>query len=182
VAEDGGGAAAAHASGSGSGAAAEPAAAAGSGAAAAAPQQEQQQEQHGSGARPAFDDAHTVFVKGMGHELEEDDLRALFADVAGLKEVRLARDHATNVPRVSPFGGCCRRGWGSGFWGWRRGRECKHRAGCDSADTRPQAASHLHLRPIPHNTQPRVNRGRKPCVLSYVKSPTALLAPGLRLR
>lgn len=50
--------------------------------------------------RPVFNDEHTAFVKGMGHELEESDLRELFADVAGLKEVRLARDQLTHVPRV----------------------------------------------------------------------------------
>jgi hypothetical protein len=41
-----------------------------------------------------------VFVKGMGTEVGEADLRALFADVEGLKEVRVARDHETHVSRV----------------------------------------------------------------------------------
>jgi hypothetical protein len=73
----------------------------GGAAAAAAQQQPQQLGEDGRPVRPVFNDAHTVFVKGMGFQLVEDDLKELFGDVEGLKEVRLARDHDTNAPRVS---------------------------------------------------------------------------------
>jgi hypothetical protein len=67
------------------------------------PQGEQQDAKPKRAAKPphpTYDDAHTVFVRGMGREVTEADLRQLFADVPGLKDIRLALDRYDKSPRV----------------------------------------------------------------------------------
>jgi hypothetical protein len=51
--------------------------------------------------RPVFKDEHTVFVKGLGYDVHEEDLRKLFAPVGGLKAIRMGTDRDTGAPRVS---------------------------------------------------------------------------------
>lgn len=52
------------------------------------------------GERVWHTDEHTVFVKGMGFVVKEDDLRALFEGLA-VKAVRMGLDRETGQARVS---------------------------------------------------------------------------------
>lgn len=52
------------------------------------------------GERPHYTDEHTVFVKGLGFDVHEEDLRRLFAEL-GVKSVRMGRDKVTGASRVS---------------------------------------------------------------------------------
>jgi hypothetical protein len=54
---------------------------------------------------PHYDDEHTVFVKGLGFDVQEEDLRRLFAEL-GVKSVRMGRDRNTGQSRVSAMPGC----------------------------------------------------------------------------
>lgn len=47
-----------------------------------------------------FRDEHTVFVKGLGFDVGEEDLRRLFAEL-GVKAVRMGKDRNTGALRVS---------------------------------------------------------------------------------
>jgi hypothetical protein len=61
------------------------------------------------GERVWHSDEHTVFVKGMGFQVHEQDLRQLFADLA-IRAVRVGMDRETGQARVSA---------GAGRWvGW----------------------------------------------------------------
>eukprot|EP00882_Tetradesmus_deserticola_P009519 GHRQ01010050.1.p1 GENE.GHRQ01010050.1~~GHRQ01010050.1.p1 ORF type:complete len:256 (+),score=92.59 GHRQ01010050.1:32-769(+) len=51
-----------------------------------------------AGERPHFSDEHTVFVKGLGFDVQEEDLRRLFAEL-GVKSVRMGRDRVTGASR-----------------------------------------------------------------------------------
>jgi hypothetical protein len=53
-----------------------------------------------AGDRPHYTDEHTVFVKGLGFDVQEEDLRRLFAEL-GVKSVRMGRDRVTGQSRVS---------------------------------------------------------------------------------
>ncbi|KAF6257165.1 hypothetical protein COO60DRAFT_35320 [Scenedesmus sp. NREL 46B-D3] len=53
-----------------------------------------------AGDRPHFTDEHTVFVKGLGFDVKEEDLQRLFAEL-GVKSVRIGRDRVTGASRVS---------------------------------------------------------------------------------
>lgn len=46
-----------------------------------------------------YKDEHTVFVKGLGFDVGEEDLRKLFADL-GVKSIRVGRDKNTGASRV----------------------------------------------------------------------------------
>ncbi|KAF8058134.1 sart3 [Scenedesmus sp. PABB004] len=48
--------------------------------------------------RPVYTDEHTVFVKGMGFDVAEDDLRRLFEGL-GVKSVRIGKDKFTGAAR-----------------------------------------------------------------------------------
>jgi hypothetical protein len=54
----------------------------------------------GAGERPHYTDEHTVFVKGLGFDVQEEDLRRLFAEL-GVKGVRMGRDRVTGASRVT---------------------------------------------------------------------------------
>ena len=47
-----------------------------------------------------FTDEHTVFVKGLGYDVSEEDLQKLFAPAGGLRAVRMGKDRDTGAPRV----------------------------------------------------------------------------------
>jgi RNA recognition motif-containing protein len=53
-----------------------------------------------AGDRPHYTDEHTVFVKGLGFDVQEEDLKRLFAEL-GVKSVRMGRDRVTGASRVS---------------------------------------------------------------------------------
>ncbi|WIA33569.1 hypothetical protein OEZ86_006693 [Tetradesmus obliquus] len=48
--------------------------------------------------RPHYTDEHTVFVKGLGFDVQEEDLRRLFSEL-GVKSVRIGRDRVTGASR-----------------------------------------------------------------------------------
>lgn len=52
------------------------------------------------GERVWHNDEHTVFVRGMGFQVKEEDLRQLFGGLA-IKAVRVALDRETGRSRVS---------------------------------------------------------------------------------
>jgi hypothetical protein len=64
-----------------------------------------------AGERVWHRDEHTVFVKGMGFQVHEQDLRQLFADLA-IRAVRVGMDRETGQARVS--GACVCFGEGGG--------------------------------------------------------------------
>lgn len=53
-----------------------------------------------AGERVWHSDEHTVFIKGLGFQVQEQDLRQLFADLA-IRAVRVGMDKETGQARVS---------------------------------------------------------------------------------
>ncbi len=55
--------------------------------------------------RPHYSDEHTVFIKGLGYDVGEKDLRGLLSSCGTIKTVRIPTESGTDRPRVRALGG-----------------------------------------------------------------------------